>query len=1139
MNNYFRALYFARSPMRIYFLCIILILALFSCKQKTKTEISTRAEQSRAPLFDILTPEQTGIKFMNELTETLAMNGLFYEYYYNGGGVAVADFNNDGLQDVYFIANMHPNKMYLNTGNLKFKDISKESGTDDHIGFSTGVTAVDINCDGWMDLYISNSGRFEPEILKHKLLVNQGNNKNGIPVFKEESARYGLDIALCSTQAAFFDYDRDNDLDVFLINHFPDIYNVSEIGNLLKKKSDITGDRLFENRNGKFADVSDKAGLINNNLSYGLGLGISDLNNDGWPDVYVSNDYAGKDFLYMNNRNGTFSESIDESVNHISFSSMGNYLGDFNNDGWSDIITLDMMAEDNYGIKASYGSMDLMMFRTLVDLGQQHQYMYNMLQMNNGVFEHDRKPVFSEIAQLAGVSSTDWSWGPLLIDMDNDGYKDLFVANGIKRDFINNDYLTYFEKRYKEVIETKKVNKNEFVTSVLKQMPARRKSNYFFRNKGDLTFEKMNGQWAKDMLTCSNGAAYADFDNDGDLDIILNNSDGFSFIYKNNAREFGLGNFLEFKLLGPGKNPLGIGAKIIIHQGNQIQVQEQYLTRGFLSSVSPVLHFGLGADKVVPEIQVIWPDGKEQVIKNTAVNQTISISYADARKKSDSNILKTSLFNDVTELMRLNHKHEESKYNDFDRESLLPHTMSDLGPGVAVGDVNRDGWDDFYVGGAKGYPGTLYLQSKTGFSASGSQPWSKDMNCEDMKATFFDADQDGDLDLYVVSGSNEFEQGSPNLQDRIYVNDGSGHFRKEGALPFAAISGSCIRTADYDGDGDLDLFVGGRQNPGNYPLPVSSRLLRNDGRKGEVRFTDVSATVCPQLANMGMVTDAVFTDIDNDKKPDLVIVGEWMPVRILKNTGKSFKDMTEQSGLFQENGWWNSVISADFDHDGDMDLVAGNLGLNYKYKASKKYPFEIFSKDFDNNGRLDIVMGYYNNDTLYPLHGLRSSSAQLPFIKQKFATFDEFARATLADVYGSENLKKSLNYKATNFANCYLENKGNGTFSISPLPNLAQISSVNSIISEDIDGDGNLDLVIAGNLYGSEVETPRNDAGIGLYLRGDGAGHFEPVPARESGLLIRGDVREMAMIRLGENKGRGIIVAKNNSMMQVIGVSEK
>jgi enediyne biosynthesis protein E4 len=1126
--------------MRNYILSALLFLVLFSCEQKPGSKSSPPAGQNEPALFDILTPEQTGIRFQNELTETLAMNGLFYEYYYNGGGVAVADFNNDGLQDAYFVANMHPNKMYLNLGNMKFRDISRESGTEDHIGFSTGVTVVDINGDGRMDLYISNSGRFEPEILKHKLLVNQGNDKNGIPVFKEESARYGLDIALCSTQTSFFDFDRDGDLDMFMINHFPDIYNVSEIENLIKKKSDITGDRLFENQNGKFIDISGRAGLVNNSLSYGLGLGISDLNNDGWPDIYVSNDYAGKDFLYLNNRNGTFTQSIDESVNHISFSSMGNYLADFNNDGWSDIITLDMMADDNYGMKASYGSMDLMMFQKLVDLNQQHQYMYNMLQMNNGVFGHDRKPVFSEIAQLAGVSSTDWSWGPLLFDMDNDGYKDLFVANGIKRDFINNDYLTYFEKRYKEVIDTRKVNKNEFITSVLNQMPSRRKTNCFFRNKGDLTFEKKNGKWAKDMLTCSNGAAYADFDNDGDMDIIVNNSDGFSFIYKNNAREFGLGSFLQFKLKGPEKNTLGMGTKIIVHQKNQIQVQEEYLTRGFLSCISPVLHFGLGTDKVVPEIQVIWPDGMEQVLKNVAANQTLHISYTDANQKYNFNTVPPELFSDVTERVKLNHTHKESKFNDFEKESLLPHTMSDLGPGMAVRDVNHDGWDDFYIGGAKGYPGKLYLQTRNGFSATADQPWLKDMNYEDMKSAFFDADGDGDPDLYVVSGSNEYEEGSPFLQDRLYLNDGSGSFsRAPEALPPAAISGSCVKACDFDGDGDPDLFVGGRQKPGQYPLPVSSRLLRNDSRKGNAGFTDVTADVCPRLNNIGMVTDAVFTDIDGDKKPDLVITGEWMSIRIFKNTGTTFTEITEKSGLSDETGWWNCVISADFDHDGDMDLVAGNLGLNYKYKASKKYPFELYSRDFDNNGKLDLVPAYYNNDTLYPLHGLRSSSAQLPFIKQKFTTFDEFARATLTDVYGAENLKNALHYKATNFANCYMENKGNGEFTVHPLPNPAQIFPVSSIIAEDIDGDGNLDLIIAGNLYGSEVETPRNDAGIGLYLRGDGAGNFVPLPARETGLLIRGDTREIAMIRLGKNATRGIIVAKNNGPMQVIKIDKK
>jgi hypothetical protein len=816
-----------------------------------------------------------------------------------------------------------------------------------------------------MDIYISISGRFAPEMMKNKLFINQGINKDGIPVFLEEGSKYNLDIDLCSTQAAFFDFDRDNDLDMFLINHYPDIYNISEMEKLLKTENKITGDRLYQNQNGKFIDISKKAGIINNSVSYGLGVGVSDLNNDEWPDVYISNDYSGKDFLYMNNGNGSFTESINKSMNHISFSSMGNYLADFNNDGWSDVLTLDMMAEDNYGMKASYGSMNQEMSQKLTGLDQNYQYVYNTLQMNNGVFTGEQIPVFSDIAQIAGVSSTDWSWGPLLFDMDNNGYKDLFVANGIMRDFINNDYLDYFEKRYREVIETHKVTKNDFVTSVLRQMPSRIKPNYFFRNRGDLTFEKMNGVWASNLPTCSNGAAYADFDNDGDMDIIVNNSDGPSFIYKNNVIERGLANFLQFKLTGPEKNPVGIGTKTTLKQTNQIQVQEQYLTRGFLSSVNPVIHFGLGSDKIVPEIKVLWPDGKEQVIYNTSVNQSLILSYKEAVNTHKNLNSKSLLFTDVTKKMNLNHKHEEDNFNDFGRESLLSHRMSDLGPALAVGDVNDDGLEDFYIGGAKGYSGTLYVQNSGGFKPSGNQVLSEDSNSEDVKATFFDAD-----------------------------------------------------------------------------------------------------------------------------------------------------------------------------NDGDMDLVAGNLGLNYRYKASKKYPFELFVKDFDNNGKQDLVFGYYNNDTLYPLHGLKSSSSQLLFIKQKFPVYNAFARATLSDVYGSDNLKKAMNYKAVNFATCYLENTGDGVFKIMPLPVTAQISSINSIISEDFDDDGHKDMVIAGNMFGSDPETPRNDASIGLFLKGNGSGGSKAIPAGESGLNLEGDVREICQINLGKSKNPAIIVARNNSFMQIVKIGD-
>ena len=1121
-------------------LILSLLLALYACGDKpnaNKIPFSSEGERNEIRLFDILMSEETGINFVNKLTESLTANGLLYQYYYNGGGVAVADFNNDGLQDAYFVSNLYSNALYLNEGDLKFRDVSVQSGATNIPGYPTGVTAVDINTDGLMDLYISVSGRVhDSDQKRNKLLVNQGIDKNGIPTFKEEGAKYGLDLGLCSTQAAFFDYDLDNDLDMFLINHFPEFFSSRSHEELMSIRSKITGDRLYENRDGKFVEVSKEAGIINNRYSYGLGVAIADLNNDGWPDIYVSNDYQGKDLLYMNNGNGTFSETGEESLGHMSYASMGNNMADFNNDGWFDIFTLDMMAEDNYGIKTSLGSMDPGRFYDQVNNGLHYQYMYNTLQMNNGVFSDNQIPVFSDIAQISGISSTGWSWAPLVFDMDNDGFQDLFVSNGIKRDFVNNDYNFYAEIRQKEIVETGNVDKNEYITSVLKRMPNRKESNYFYKNMGDLTFKKMNQQWANEILTCSNGAAYADFDNDGDMDIILNNSDSESFIYRNTARENRLGNYLQFQFEGPENNPNGIGARIMVRQRDQIQMQDQFLSRGFQSSVSPILHFGLGAVESLPEVTVIWPDGKKQVIENVKSNQVITLSYSDANEEHNYIYRNSSLFSDVTSRLKLHHRHVENEFNDYERENLLPHKMSAFGPALAVGDVNDDGLDDFYVGGAKGYSGELYTQTKRGFTSLGNQPWQEDKECEDVKAIFFDVENDGDLDLYVVSGSNEAEEGSPNLEDRLYLNIGSDNFTKErGTLPQLAFSGGCVEPADFDNDGDLDLFVGGRQKPGSYPFPVTSHILRNESEPGEVRFVDVTSELAPQLESIGMVSGANWVDINSDGNLELVVVGEWMSVRIFQMNENSFEDITDLTGLTDEVGWWSSVTSGDFDGDGDMDLVAGNLGLNYKYKASKEKPFEVYAKDFDNNGKKDIVLAYFNEgDQLFPLRGRECSSNQMPFIKQKYPTYDAFGRANLLDVYGTENLESALNYKAKNFATSYIENKGEGKFEIRPLDNLAQISSVNGIIAEDVDRDGNLDIIIAGNMHGSEVETTRNDASIGLFLRGNGSGDFEPVPAHICGLQIKGDVKDIKMIRLGENGSRAILAAKNNDLLQLV-----
>ncbi|WP_420322219.1 VCBS repeat-containing protein [Flagellimonas sp.] len=1118
---------------------LIILAVLHSCKNVEKEKAphtdNLVQEKKEPTLFTILNPLQTGIKFVNHLTETADMNGFSYEYYYNGAGVSLSDINNDGLQDILFISNLRKNQLYLNQGQLKFKDITEASGLMASTGYKTGVTNVDINSDGLMDYYISKSGRYDnPSKRKNELWVNQGTNDQGIPFFKEEATKYNLDIDMCSTQAAFFDYDLDGDLDMFLVNHYTSPLNYNDINELIEKEGKLTGDRLYENRNGEYTDVTKKAGISNTTrLSYGLGVSIGDLNNDGWPDVYVSNDYEGKDFLYLNQGDGTFKDVANSATAHVSFYSMGTDIADMNNDGWLDFMSLDMMAEDNYSTKTSMSAMNTEKFADVLARGLHHQYMYNALQVNNGTMGEERLPIFSDVAQLSGVAMTDWSWGPLFLDMDNDGHKDIFVSNGIKRDFRNNDFII------KQRTRTDKVNlkdREAFIGSVLDEMPQRKKQNYFFRNNGDLSFSKKNNIWLYDIPTSSNGAAYGDLDNDGDLDLVVNNSDDASLIYKNETVELQEGNFVKVRLKGPTKNPFGIGARLSIHYANKVQLQEHYLTRGFQSSVGQGIHFGLGNMDSVDELKVIWPDGKQQKIKNVSANQEIVVSYKDAIEERkyglpfSPNTLFTSL---KPEKMGLNWKHRENKFNDFERESLLPHKMSQFGPAMAVGDINDDGLDDIYVGGAQGQSSGLFVQNADGDFRSVQQTlWQKEKNYEDVDALFFDADKDGDLDLYVVSGGNEEAIGSSYYQDRFYENKENGFFRNNKAIPHVDVSGSIVRPIDYDNDGDLDLFVGGRQFPGKYPTAVSSRLLRNDSGKGRIKFVSVEASVLPELDNIGMVTDALVVDLDNDRLEDLVLVGEWMAIRAFRNTGKDFEEASEELGFQGTVGWWNTIKAADFDGDGDLDLVAGNLGLNYKYKASMEKPFKIYGNDFDKTGTFDIVLGYYEDENLYPLRGRQCSSDQMPFIKKKFKTYHEFGSASLEEVYGKEELEASISYGAQTFANTYFENR-NGTFVAHALPNEAQITSINDIMVEDINKDGHLDMVIAGNLYGAEVETPRNDAGIGLYLKGDGKGGFVPIPMHQSGLYVQGEVKKIRKLSVGNTK-QHMIFARNNQEISLI-----
>ena len=1112
-----------------------------SCSRADKDKELT-ANNDSSPLFTIVSPEISNISFKNILKESTTMNGLFYEYFYNGGGVAVGDLNGDDLPDIYFVSNLKSNKMYLNQGGLKFQDITTIAHTQGKYGFPTGVTMVDINADGKLDIYICKSGKFnDPNKRRNELYINKGNNSQGIPVFEEMAKNYGLNLPHFSTQASFFDYDKDGDLDMFLLNHGIVLYPVVAIEIYLHTESKLRGDRLYRNDNGKFKDVTKEANIINNLLGFGLGLAIGDLNNDGWPDIIVGHDYSEKDHMYLNQKDGTFIEVINETTNHISNFSMGNDLADINNDGLLDFISLDMISEHNYDIKTSMSGMNPKRFYKHVDLGLHHQYMYNALQINNGI--HDKLPRFSDIAQISGVSSTDWSWGPLFLDMDNDGLKDLFISNGIKGDFRNNDFVNYRKKQQKRVLQLKKEGKKfdqkAYIEDIMAHMPERKKENYFYENNGDFTFSAIELAQKDMVLTNSNGAAYADFDNDGDLDIVVNNSDDFSFIYKNNSIEQKRGNYLKVKLKGSKGNTFGIGTRLIATQKDQKQILEQYLSRGFQSSVSEILHFGLGNEEELKTLRVIWTDGKEQTLTNVKANQIITLEYKNSHEVNHKIQIENKLFNDITIKSKINHKHKENEFDDFEREVLLPHKMSNFGPALAVGDVNGDGLDDFYIGGAKGISGEIYLQSNNGtFNRSTNKTWEKDALNEDIGAEFFDADGDGDLDLYVVSGGNEFESNSSDLQDRLYINNGQSSFVKSShALPEMFTSGSVVKPCDYDGDGDLDLFVGGRQIPGKYPFPAKSYLLENSSENGEVKFVDVTKEIIPELQELGMITDATWVDLTGDEKFDLVIVGEWTPVFIFKNSDGGFKNITSTSNLADKTGWWFSVAHADMDNDGDMDLLVGNLGNNYKYKASEEAPFEVYSTDFDDNGKIDIVLSYYDLGKSYPLRGRSCSSEQIPSLKEKFPTYNDFGQATLIDVYGVD-LESSLHYTATTFSTSYIENLGDGKFKISPLPNLAQISSVNGILLEDYNGDGIKDVLIAGNLYASEIETPRNDAGYGLLLTGNGKGEFTPIPTDQSALYLKGDVKNIKNIRLNGKTKASILVAKNNDYVQLIEVNE-
>ena len=1077
--------------------------------------------EDRSKRFSLLKANRTGVKFENLVKETEQFNVFEYGYMYNGGGVSVGDLNNDALPDIYFTGNMVGSHLYINQGDFKFKEIAKEAGVFAEGLWNTGTTLADVNADGFLDIYVCRSAAKDPKKRRNLLFIN-----NGDLTFTEKAEEYGIDDSGYSTQAAFFDYDRDGDLDLYVLNHSTQEYaGFSQITASLKKRyNKAFSDKLYRNDNGKFTDVSDHSGLISNVLGFGLGIAVSDLNNDGWLDLYISNDYNEQDYLYINNQNGTFSERLEEFLGHTSLFSMGSDIADINNDGYMEIFTLDMLPEGNYRQKMVFGSDNYDKYNLLVTSGFYNQSMRNMLQLNN------QGQTFSEIGQFSGISNTDWSWAPLFADFDLDGNKDLFITNGYKRDYTNMDFMNY---AVQEKLNEKKTGKRTAILDLLNEIPSTIEENYMYHNNGDLTFSKVNASWGLDQKSLSNGAAYADFDNDGDLDLVVNNIDEMAFVYRNNTESFDKNNYLKVELKGKGKNTFGIGAKIKLRIEDEILVQEMIPTRGYQSSVELNLVFGLGKSTIVDELVVIWPDGQTQILDNLEVNRSLIIDQDNTYKEGlpIKAGQKSTYFTDVSKDSIATFRHRENNYVDFKSEQLLPHKLSTKGPKMAKGDVNGDGLEDFYIGGAKGSLGKLFLQEKSGkFKWHSKNTFNEDMASEDLEALFFDADLDGDLDLYVVSGGNEYDVNSIELQDRLYLNDGNGNFkRNNGLLPKMLTSSSCVAPVDYDNDGDIDLFVGGSATPGRYPFAERSYILENNGNG---KFVDKTNEVNLKLANPGMVTDALWSDFDGDGNPDLLLVGEFMGIRAFKNSKGKLTELTSLSGLSDSEGWWNTIKEGDFDGDGDMDYILGNFGLNSQLKASIMEPIELYVKDFDNNGSIDPILCSYINGQSYPVFSKDDLLGQLSMLKGKYVNYSDYANQQISDIFSEEELKGATILKVVNFATSYVENLGNGQFKIKPLPSEAQFSPIYAIETGDFNFDGHLDLLLAGNFFGNRVKFGRSDANKGLLLLGSGNGEFRAVDNSASGLNINGEVRDIITLPIVD-ESKLVVFAKNNMEIQI------
>ncbi len=1073
----------------------------------------------------------TGITFENRITETPQLNVLTFPYLYNGGGVGIGDVNGDGLKDIFFAGNMVSSRLFLNRGNWHFEDVTEAAGLATK-RWCTGVAMVDINGDGLLDLYVCTIDPVYGKSSPNLFFINQGTDSHGIPHYKDMAVPMGLADTGFSTQAAFLDYDGDGDLDMYLLTNGNVQYNRNEVRKIVTDGSDPSTGRLYRNDGippggtvPVFTNVSRQAGILQQ--GWGLGVVVCDVNKDNWPDIYVANDFLSNDQLLINNHDGTFTNSIAGEMRHQSQNSMGTDAADVNNDGWPDIVTVDMKPFDNARDKSMFARQNYDRFQLQLKLGYQPEFVRNSLQLNNG----DNS--FSEIGQLAGIYATDWSWSALFADFDNDGYKDLFISNGYGKDVTDLDYLSYMGNG---------VN-NLFGNDAAKQKRAYEQMNrlkdvslqsFLFHNNQDLTFTNMAVPWGLDQPSLANGAAYADLDNDGDLDLVVNNINQGASVYRNNLMEQERASdnhathhrYLQIRLEGSSMNRQALGSKAELFAQGTMQYAELTLQRGFMSSVDNTLYFGVDTLQFIDSLRITWPDRKTTVCRNIRTDQVLQLAEKDASKPAGGIPPAEPLFQQLSH-SGIAYKHINNDYVDFRAEPLMPYQYSRCGPAIAAGDIDGDGLDDLFIGGAAGRPNHFFLQQKDG--SFRERVFEQNKPYEDMGALLFDADNDGDVDLYVVSGGNEFPSGSPLYQDRLYRNDGKGNFRLDTtALPLTKGSGSTIIAADFDGDGDLDLFVAGKADPHHYPLPGRSYLLRNDGGK----FTDVTTQLAPAIASAGIINSAIFTDFDNDGQIDLIVAGEWMPVTFLQNRHGHFTDVTASTGIGDRSGWYNSIIAADFNNDGHMDYIVGNMGLNTRYKASVQQPLRIYARDLNNDGSIDPIMTYY-------LNGREVTDAYRDdFIKQitggrrRFPSYADFGVASMDEILTPGEREGAYIEHANWMYSSFIENKGHGKFSITPLPNLAQAAPVYGLLAGDFNGDGNLDLLMTGNQYNSNTTVGQYDAFNGLVLQGNGKGEWQPLTTAKAGFVNRQDGKAMAEVLTGAN-GTIVVVTNNNDSVKV------